>query len=202
MCGHKHSLPCLELGLDLGLPIRHHAGDGVLEALCVRDVLAIEARILCLVGRVVLAGLLQGRRRDVEAAAPDLDLLGAVLDHCLLLVEAREAAVHALVEAPSLVHGHEELVSRLECEVQGLDGPLEEGGVGNVDLDALRFEQLAGTLALPHTLIRQVHIDPAREAIRDIPLRLAVAREDKEGMRRRHGCTKGRERIPCLAQNS
>lgn len=43
--------------------------------------LRIHASVLRLVAGVVLVLLLQGRRGDVEAAAPDLDLIRAMLLH-------------------------------------------------------------------------------------------------------------------------
>mmetsp|Transcript_66948 Transcript_66948/g.178293 ORF Transcript_66948/g.178293 Transcript_66948/m.178293 type:complete len:313 (-) Transcript_66948:70-1008(-) len=181
--GDKNGLPGLERGSDLRLPEGHHARDGVLEALRHGDVLVLEVRVLCLLARVVLAVLLDGRGRDVEAPAPDLHLLGAVLLHRLLLVQAGESSVHALVQAPALHDGDVHLVGLLESVVEGLDGALEDRGVADVEPQALLLDERPCALCLSDALLGEVHVDPASEAIVHIPLGLAVAREDEHGVR-------------------
>mmetsp|Transcript_66953 Transcript_66953/g.178311 ORF Transcript_66953/g.178311 Transcript_66953/m.178311 type:complete len:278 (-) Transcript_66953:158-991(-) len=151
--GNEDSLPRLQSGSDLCLPEGHHARDGVLEALRHGDVLVLEVRVLCLLARVVLAVLLDGRGRDVEAPAPDLHLLGAVLLHRLLLVEACEAAVHALVQTPTLDHGRMELVALFQGVVERLDRALEDRGVADIKPEALLLDERPCTLRLPDALL-------------------------------------------------
>mmetsp|Transcript_14999 Transcript_14999/g.31406 ORF Transcript_14999/g.31406 Transcript_14999/m.31406 type:complete len:318 (+) Transcript_14999:48-1001(+) len=190
--GDKDSLAGLERGSDLGLPEGHHARDRVLQALGRRDLLLLEVRVLGVLAGVELAVLLDRRRRHVEAAAPDLHLVGAVLLHCLLLVEAGQAPVHPLVQAPGLGDGHVELVRLLQRVVEGLDGALEDRGVADVELEALLLDERSCALRLPDALLGEVDVDPAGEAVVHVPLRLAVAREDEQGVRLlRHGWSLG-----------
>ena len=176
---HKHSLARFQLWSNCGLPVRHHTSNRVLQALSVWHLLGIQCSVLGLVARVVLALLFQGWRGDVEAASPDLNLLRAVLDDRLLLVQACEATVHALVQAPGLVHGDVELIRRLQCQVAGLDGTLQEGREGDVDLQVLGLQKLTRALGLAQALLGEVHVHPSGEDVRHVPLRLPVAREDQ-----------------------
>mmetsp|Transcript_104929 Transcript_104929/g.292034 ORF Transcript_104929/g.292034 Transcript_104929/m.292034 type:complete len:293 (+) Transcript_104929:179-1057(+) len=176
---HEHRLPRCELGLDLLLPIRHHALDHRLQRFRLRDILGIHAGVLRLLLRVELAVLVDVRRRQVEATAPDLHLLRAVLHHRLLLVQAGQAAVHALVQPPRLVHRGVQLIRGLQGQVASLDGPLQVGGVADVELQPLLLDQLAGPLGLTDALLGEVDVHPTRELVRHVPLRLAVAGENE-----------------------
>mmetsp|Transcript_47999 Transcript_47999/g.148387 ORF Transcript_47999/g.148387 Transcript_47999/m.148387 type:complete len:244 (-) Transcript_47999:190-921(-) len=133
-------LPILQCRCDLRLPVGHHTRNGVLQTLRHRNLVLLEVHVLRVLARVVLAVLLDGRRRHVEAAAPDLDLLRAVLLHGLLLVEAGEPSVHPLVQAPRLVDGHVQLVGLLQGVVAGLDRTLEDRREADVELEALLLD--------------------------------------------------------------
>ncbi len=61
-------------------------------------------------------------------------LIDTVLVDGLLLVETSEATVVSLIESPVLGDGDPELVGLLEGEEEGLDGSLEGGAVGLVEL--------------------------------------------------------------------
>mmetsp|Transcript_68536 Transcript_68536/g.201160 ORF Transcript_68536/g.201160 Transcript_68536/m.201160 type:complete len:296 (+) Transcript_68536:164-1051(+) len=181
----EDGLALLQLGGDGLLPVGHHAGDGVLQALRLRDLLRLQVGVLRVLGGVVLALRVDLRRRHVEAAAPHQHLVRAVLLHGLLLVQAGEAAVHALVQAPGLLHRHVLLVGVLQGEVARPVGALEDRGEGDVDLEAVGLQEGAGVLGLAHALLGKVDVDPARELVRDVPLGLAVAGEDQGSVR--HG---------------
>mmetsp|Transcript_67896 Transcript_67896/g.109399 ORF Transcript_67896/g.109399 Transcript_67896/m.109399 type:complete len:398 (+) Transcript_67896:890-2083(+) len=129
-----------ELWHDGRLPEGHHTRYRVLQTLRRWDVLLVQLGVLWIPPGVELAVLADGRRRNVEAPAPDQDLLRAVLLDCLLLVQACQGAVHPLVQAPGLCDWHMELIRRLERQVAGLHRALQDGGEGHVHLVALLLE--------------------------------------------------------------
>ena len=71
----------------------------------------------------------QRRRRDVVAAAPQLHLLVAELCGGLLLVEALEGAVVALVQPPVAPHREPAPAELVEGQVGGAHGPGQHRGV-------------------------------------------------------------------------
>ena len=71
-------------------------------------------------GVVVGVVLLHGGRGHVEGAAPDLDLLLAVLGRRLRLVQPRQPAVVALVQPPRLLHLQVLLADRVQDDLQGV----------------------------------------------------------------------------------
>src|SRR3546814_10404884 len=83
------------------------------------------------------------RRRDVKAAAPDLDLIVAMLRRGLGLVEPGEPAIVTFIEAPVLGDGEPEAPHRLERQVQRLDRARLDRGEAGVGRYALRLHQLA-----------------------------------------------------------
>mmetsp|Transcript_84386 Transcript_84386/g.235432 ORF Transcript_84386/g.235432 Transcript_84386/m.235432 type:complete len:239 (+) Transcript_84386:338-1054(+) len=109
-----------------------------------------------------------------------------MLLHGLLFVEALQATIHPLVESPRLLHRHVELTRALQGQVARLDRALQIGRETNVHLDALLLEELASALGLFNALFRQVHVHPAREPIRDVPLRLAMPGENQLPVLRGH----------------
>ena len=109
----------------LALPVRHDPFDALLESLCAGNVLVGNAGVAGIprgAVRIVLGKVVRG---DVEAAAPDKDLLVAIFLGCLSLVEALEHTVVLLVEPPCLLDGDPIEIHRVKYVVQGLDGPLE-----------------------------------------------------------------------------
>lgn len=80
--------------------------------------------------------LIHGWRRNVKRASPDLDLSFSVLGRSLRLVQPRQAAVVALIQAPGPVDGQPHLVDAVQDEPQGADGPLQDGRVANIKLIA------------------------------------------------------------------
>jgi hypothetical protein len=84
--GDQDALAVLECGGDALVPIGEDARDRVLEALGPGDRNAVVAPVL---GQVEFATVVEHGRRDVEAAAPDMDLRVAVLGRGLRLVETR-----------------------------------------------------------------------------------------------------------------
>jgi hypothetical protein len=157
------------------VPERQHARHRVLQALGQRDLLGRElgvAHVAAFAARVVR---FQRRRRGVVAAAPDQHLLVAVLLGGFGLVQALQAAVVALVQAPGMHHGQPGAVEFVQRVPQGAGGALEHAGVGHVEVVALGLEQPAGLLGLLHAGLGQVDVGPAGEAVFEIPGRFAVA---------------------------
>src|SRR5687768_10092810 len=77
------------------------------------------------------------------------------------------------------MHRDPHLVELLERDPERLDRSLEHGRVGHVELEALVAEQLTGCSCFGHTELAQRNIDPAREAVLEVPLTLAVSQEDE-----------------------
>ncbi|KAJ8525203.1 hypothetical protein ON010_g15912 [Phytophthora cinnamomi] len=184
--GNDHLLAGLDGRHNRALPLGQHALGRELQGLGQGQQLLGHVLVLDVVARVVLAGRVEVRRRDVVAAAPLEHLLGAVLLHGGLLVQARERAVVALVEAPGLVHGDPHLVALLQHVPQRADGALEVRRVGHVEGVALLLEQLAGGGRLLVALLRELHVVPAREQVLLVPLALAVA-DQHQRVRVLHG---------------
>ena len=143
-----------------------------------RSLVMMGPGVARVVGRVAGVGRIHRRRRDVVGAAPDLDLLLAVLGRGLGLVQALQRAVVALVEAPALVHRDPVLVQLAQRDVEGADGALERGGIGHVEAQAFLAHQAAAGRGLGPALLGEVDVDPAGEAVLEVPLALAVAQQD------------------------
>merc|ERR1719436_1507409 len=116
-----------------------------------------------------LAAIVDLGWRDVKTTPPDLHLLSAVLHDGLLLVQAGEPSVHALVQPPGFDDRDMELVAVLESDITCLDGSLQVRCVGHVELKTGLFEQLPAALGLSEAFLAQVHIDPACELARNVP---------------------------------
>ena len=170
---------------DRALVVGQDARDGVLQALGPRD---RDAGIAWVGAEIELRSGIERRRRDVEAAAPDLDLVVAVLGRGLRLVEPGEPAVVALVQAPVLGFGDPQHAGRLERQVQRLDRARLERGERHVGQHALGGEQPAGGARLFLALLGQAHVPPAGEAVFQVPLALAVADEDQTRQGGLPGC--------------
>ena len=190
-------------GLEHLLPHGQHARAGRLGALGQRQLRGREVRVAAVAADEVRVRRVVGRRRHVVGAAPERDLFLAVLERRLGLVQARERAVVALVQAPVRRDGHVHLFELLQHGPARLDGARQHGCVGRVELQALALDGRAAAPRLEHALRRQLHVDPAREAVLQVPRRLAVAREDH----RVHPSPEGapqccrRTRCECLRQH-
>jgi hypothetical protein len=130
------------------------------------------AQVAAFAARVVR---FQRRGRGVVAAAPDQHLLVAVLLGGFCLVQALQAAVVALVQAPGVHHGQPGAIEFVQRVPEGARGALQDAGVGHVEVVALGLEQPAGLLGLFHAGLGQVDVGPAGEAVFEVPGRFAVA---------------------------
>ena len=176
MCGDHDGEAVSEVRLDLGLPVRQHPRDDVLEALRARHGVA-QARIARVTGLGVLVVGVDGRRRHVVRATPLHELLLAELLEDLLLVLALQRAVVALVETPAALDRDPVAVGGVEREVRGGDGPPLHRRVHDVRQDRRLLELLAGADRLGPALLRQVDVDPAGEEVLRVPVALAVPDE-------------------------
>ena len=131
-------LAAAESGGDLCFVIGKDSGDGVLQAFAVGH---RDALISTVTGDGVGAARLQRRRGDVEAPAPDLDLVGADLVDHLLLVEAGEPAVVALVQVPVLADRQPQPPHFVQDQVQRADGAGLDAGEAAVEVIALVGKQ-------------------------------------------------------------
>ena len=123
-----------------------------------------------------------GWRRDRVGAPPLCDLLITKLGDGALLVEAGEAAIHALIEPPIRVHDHVLLAGDLHDNVERLLRALEERRVRHVHREALLPELRCGPRRLVLAERRQPNVCPAGEETRLVPHALAVAKEDENGV--------------------
>ncbi len=176
--GQEHRLAGLQVGHHVGGPVGQHPRDDVLEALGARQVRteACVARVTDL-GPLVVVG--ERRGRDVEAAAPEHELLLAVLLHRLLLVLALEGAVVALVEPPAALDRDPVPVGGVERQARGVDGATLHRGVHDVGEDAGLAEELTPADRLGAALVGQRDVDPAGEEVLGVPLALTVAEQDE-----------------------
>src|SRR6185369_12612715 len=103
----------------------------------------------------------------VITPTPDLDLLVTPLRRGLGLVQALQVAVHALVECD--VAGRRPLADPggLEREVRGVDCALQDRRKHLVDLSIA--ELLSGCARFLLAFRRKWDVDPAREAVLEVP---------------------------------
>src|SRR5581483_10582692 len=119
--------------------------------------------------------------RDVVAAAPDVDLLVAVLLRGLRLVQPLQVAVVPLVQR--LVALDREIVrcELLEDDRERLLRAHELRREAAREADAGFLQAAAGAARLLASLLGERDVDPAREAVLEVPLGLAVTEEDQNG---------------------
>ena len=65
--------------------------------------------------------------------------------------------IHALIETPRLDNGEVNLVQFIEYNVKGVDSPLEDTGVSDVEVVALVLQHLSSQVCLLHSLILLVN---------------------------------------------
>ena len=179
MGGDEDALAGEHLRADLILEERPGAGDGVLQALGVGELVGSDVAVLLLGVRVALVAGLKLGRADVEGATPDENLLVTVLGGGIGLVQALQGAVVALVELPALDDGQPLAVHLLEHEVKSVDGALQAGGVADVEVEAGLLEGTAAGGSLLLASLGQLDVGPAGEQVELVPLGLAVTDKDE-----------------------
>jgi len=106
-----------------------------------------------------------------------VDLLLAELLGRLRLVLPLEVAVVPLVQGLVALDGDVLHAHDLEHDVHGLVSPREDRGVDLVEVEAL--EELTRMAGFFEPLLGEGHVDPSREAVLEVPLRLAVAKQNE-----------------------
>jgi hypothetical protein len=110
-----------------------------------------------------------------------MDLLLAPFLAGVVLVEAGEIAVVALVQRQILVNGDAALAHFFEHECRaGALRALQRRGEGDVEGDAARFQFLSGGARLGNALLGEIDVAPAGEEVLQIPLALAVTDEHQQ----------------------
>src|SRR5262249_37387597 len=122
-------------------------------------------------------------RADVIAPSPELDLLATPLADGFGLVQTLEIPVHALVERLVPLDGDAADAGFFERERRGVGGALQDRREEHVDPPAAKLP--AGGPPFRFALRRERDVDPAREAVLEVPLRLAVTEENQLGHDRR-----------------
>jgi hypothetical protein len=103
---------------------------------------------------------------------------GAELLRGLGLVESLQLAVVPLVQRGAALDRQVSLPDHPQDDVERLDGALQLRRVGAVE--AYAAQRLAGALSLAAAGLGQRNVDPAGEAVLQIPLRFAVPYQDQQ----------------------
>ena len=111
-----------------------------------------------------------------------MHLLGAPFRPRVVLVEADEVAVIALVERLILEHRNARLPDLLEHQVERMLRANECRGEGDIEADVLRLELAPGGARFPDTVVGEADVTPAGEEVFQIPLALAVTHEHENSL--------------------
>src|SRR5262249_34677032 len=118
-------------------------------------------------------------RRDGIGAPPDVDLLLAPFLTGVVLVEAGEVAIVALVQRLVLERLEARLAELIEHDVERPLRPLQGRGEGNAEVEPLGPDAYPGGARLLDALRRQVDIAPAGEEVEEVPFALSVTDDDE-----------------------
>src|SRR6185369_9561493 len=124
--------------------------------------------------RCVLEALTAGWR-DVIAAAPDVDLLGAISRRGFRLIQALQLTVVAFVECRITFDRQGLLPDALQDNLQRFNGTPQHRGICLIETNTAEF--LAGAPRLLTAFVRERYVGPAGKAILEVPLRFAVANQ-------------------------
>jgi hypothetical protein len=111
-----------------------------------------------------------------------MDLLLAPFLARVVLVEARQVAVVALVQRLVALDRHGFLPELVEHQVEGALGALQYRCEGDAECEAFRLQPLAGGPRLADSLLRQVDVAPAGEEVQFVPFALAVTDEYEQSV--------------------
>ena len=121
----------------------------------------------------------QRRGGNAVASSPLAHVLVPIHDHRHLLVEARERAVVAFVQAPVAYRRDPQLSDLFEDHVARLDRTLQDAGEGHVEPDAGLPAEHPRAVRIVEALPTQRHIHPRGEAVVLVPDRHAVPHKDE-----------------------
>ena len=97
----------------------------------------------------------------------------------VVLVEAGQVPVVALVQCLVPDRLQTALADDVEDDLAGLLRPRKSGGIGDVEGDTVVLERPGTVLGLPDAELRQPGVLPAGEEVLQVPFALAVADKDK-----------------------
>src|SRR5208283_2742203 len=118
----------------------------------------------------------------IVRAPPHLHLLGAPFHPRIVLVEADEVAIVALVERLILEHRNARLPDLLEHEVERMLRANERRGEGDIEADILRIELAPGGARFLDTVVGEANVTPTGEEVFQIPVALAVPYEHENSL--------------------
>ncbi len=84
----------------------------------------------------------------------------------------------AFVQAPVEGHRQPHPIHLVERQPERADGPFQDRGVGNIEIEAGRSQGAPGLARFDDALFGQVDIDPAGKAVFLIPGGFAVAQQN------------------------
>mmetsp|Transcript_39277 Transcript_39277/g.112080 ORF Transcript_39277/g.112080 Transcript_39277/m.112080 type:complete len:373 (+) Transcript_39277:1209-2327(+) len=174
---YQHGLARPDVGHDAVLPERQHALGHLVVGLAPGELLAPDARVERVVGRVprVRGGQERGGR---ALRGPEVRHGRAVLRHGLVVGEAVQGARVPGVQAPGLDDGHGERVAGHHARELGrLDRALEHRREDHVDLGASLLQALSGLHGLLLALQGQSAVFPAIVNSPSVVDALGVAKE-------------------------
>ena len=175
MGSDKHALAFHHERFDLVFEVRHGTCDGVFKAFAHGNVfyghIAISGIFACRVGIIVF----HHGRTHVEASAPDVHLVVAILLGGLFLVKSREGTIVAFVQPPRLNNGQPLAFHLLQSNLLRVDGTFKIRGIANVEVKSSLFHQLASTFCFCLSLVGKFHVYPTREQVLLVPLAFAMA---------------------------
>ena len=179
MCGDEYALAGEHLGANLVFEIRPGAGDRILEALGIGQLIGCDVAVLLLGVGIACIVRLECRWAHVEGAAPDEHLFVAVLCRGIGLVETLQRAVVALVELPGFDDGQPLAIHLTEHDVEGVDRALEARSVADVKVETGFFEGLTACGGFFAARVGELNIGPTGEQVEFVPLGFSVTDKDK-----------------------
>ena len=111
----------------------------------------------------------QGRGPHRVTAAPDMHLFLAVLGRRFTLIEPLQGPVMPLIELPGADDRDPLQLHGLHDNPEGLDGPLEHRGIGDIIGEAPVPEELRPRQGFGLPLGRQAHVSPAGKTVLQNP---------------------------------
>mmetsp|Transcript_35264 Transcript_35264/g.59215 ORF Transcript_35264/g.59215 Transcript_35264/m.59215 type:complete len:217 (-) Transcript_35264:108-758(-) len=172
---NQHLLARPQCWRNFTFPQRKAPDDGVLQALRIRQILGRNVFVLGILCWMVLVALLQRRRRDVEAAPPNLHLIRTMLLHSLLLVQASQAAIEALVQAPVTVCWDVALIQACQHPPASVNGSLQNTRVCHIEGVTRFLQGFTSGISLLLALFTELHVHPTRKLVLHVPLGFSVS---------------------------
>jgi hypothetical protein len=172
--GDEHALAARDRRRDRVVPVGQEARDRVLERLRAGNLLRPQARVARIAPGVALVVRRHRRWRNVVAAAPDFDLILAVLRGRFRLVQPLERAVVTLVQAPVFRHRNPQLPHLVERDPERLDGADQDRRKGEVEREPRLFHQTARFSRFGAPFLGEIDVLPSGEPVLAVPLAFAV----------------------------